>query len=135
MQLRDSRPGPGRGRVESAPDFAGLRASRGQETAAGIDERLVDILGLLFRAVEDIRRQLDGKLKSHLSVEEVAAATGRSPYTVREWIKRGRINAIRVTGTGPKGRLLIPRGEMAKLVTSGLAGEVPAALIDQTRPT
>ena len=98
--------------------------------AARTADRLVDILGQLFRAVDEIRQQLGGKLKSHLVVEEVAAATGRSPYTIREYIRRGRIRATRVAGTGPRGRLLIPREELEKLIESGLAGQVPAALID-----
>ena len=95
-----------------------------------LDDRLVDILGQLFRAVDDIRRQLGGKMKSHLIVEEVAEVTGKSPYTIREYIRQGRIRAIRVAGTGPRGRLLVPREELEKLMTSGLAGHAPAALFD-----
>ena len=130
MLDRDRRPGPGRGRAESAPDLAGLRAPRGPEPAARLDDRLVDILGQLFRAVDDIRGQLSGKQKSHLVVEEVAEVTGKSPYTIREYIRQGRIRAIRVSGTGPRGRLLVPREELQKLVGAGMAGKVPVALLD-----
>lgn len=81
-------------------------------------------------ALDDIRAQLKGRHKSHLTVDEVALAVGRSPYTVRTWVSRGLINATRVAGTGPRGRLLIPREELTKLVASGLAGNVPATVID-----
>ena len=48
----------------------------------------------------------------------------------RQAIIEGRIRAIRVSGTGPRGRLLVPREELQKLVGTGMAGEVPAALLD-----
>ncbi len=95
-----------------------------------LDDRLVVVLDRLFGAVEEIRAQLAGKHKSHLTVDEVAAAIGRSPYTVREYIRQGRIRAIRVDGTGPKGRLLVPREELSRLIPAGLAGRVPVVLID-----
>jgi len=99
-------------------------------TVVAVDGRLVDVLGELFRAVDDIRTQLAGKRKSHYTTEEFAVATGRAPYTIRTWIKDGRVKALRVPGTGPKGRLLIPHEELAKLVSTGRAGSVPAAVID-----
>jgi excisionase family DNA binding protein len=84
----------------------------------------------IYSALDDIRTQLGGLRKSHYTVEEVAEATGRAAYTVRAWIKQGRIRAIRVPDTGPKGRLLIPREEFEKLVGSGLAGQAAAVLVD-----
>ena len=84
----------------------------------------------ILAAVGEIRHILAGRQKPLLTIEEFGALTGRAPYTVRRWVKERRIRAIRVSGTGPKGRLLIPREELEKLVTSGLVGQVPAALID-----
>ena len=63
--------------------------------------------------VREIRDRLAGTTKSHYTVEEVAEMTGRAPYTVRTWIKAGRLQAERVDGSGPRGRLLIPHGEFA----------------------
>jgi excisionase family DNA binding protein len=84
----------------------------------------------IMAVVGEIRQILAGRQKPLLTIEEFGALTGRAPYTVRRWVKERRIRAIRVSGTGPKGRLLIPREELEKLVTSGLAGQVVAAMID-----
>jgi hypothetical protein len=48
---------------------------------------------------------------------------------VRTWIKDSKVAAIRVAGTGPKGRLLIPREELEKVVGAGLAERVPEVAV------
>jgi excisionase family DNA binding protein len=91
-----------------------------------------ELMRLVRTVVDDVRvlRQLvSGRLKSHLTVEEVADLTGRAPYTVRAWVKRGLIQAVRVDGTGPRGRLLVPREELRKLVTAGRAADTPEVVI------
>jgi excisionase family DNA binding protein len=84
-------------------------------------------LGQIYAALNGIRARLEGTTKSHFTVEEVAKLTGRSAYTVRRWVSEHRLNATRVSGTGPKGRLLIPRDQLEKLIGSGLGGDIPAA--------
>ena len=94
-------------------------------------EALSQVVGMLHElqdAVEEIRAQLAGTSKSHFTVDEVAEMTGRAPYTVRTWIKQKQIKAERVAGTGPRGRLLIPRDELKKLITRGQGENVPAVL-------
>ena len=83
---------------------------------------LLEALCVEMRA---IRSALDGSRTPLLTVEEVARLVGRHPYTIRSWIKAGRLRATRVAGTGPKGRLLIRCEELDRLVEAGLAGRTP----------
>ena len=57
--------------------------------------------------------------KEMYTTEEAARMTGRAQYTVRTWIRDGRLIATRVSGSGPRGRLLIPRDELRKLIATG----------------
>src|SRR5262245_19731989 len=99
-----------------------LGPSEGDGTAAGA------VLEQILDAVTEIRQVLAGTRKDFQSVEEVARLTSRSPYTVRRWIAQGLIRAERVSGTGPKGRLLIPTDQVRKLIVSGKGSAVPAPL-------
>jgi excisionase family DNA binding protein len=86
------------------------------------------VLAEILDGLRDLREQLAGVRKEWYTVEEVAELTGRSAYTVRRWAKAGLIQATRVSGTGPRGRLLVGHDEVRKLIAAGLGGEVPAAL-------
>jgi excisionase family DNA binding protein len=83
------------------------------------------LLEKIWEAIQDIRSQLAGQAKSHYTVKEVAEIVKWKPYTVREWIRARRINAIRIEGTGPRGRLLIPRAELDRLLTQGFGANIP----------
>ena len=98
------------------------------------DDRLVqicDLLADLRSAVDEVRAQLTKRQKPHLTVEELAELVGRSPYTIRRWISEQRIKAIRIDGSGPKGRLLIPREQLDALISQGLGAAVPDAIVGQ----
>jgi excisionase family DNA binding protein len=88
---------------------------------------------LLLRDLRDdlaeVKMTLQGHHKPQMTVGEVAELTGRSSYTVRRWIKEGRIAATRVQGTGPKGRLLISRQAIDSLVRAGMGEHVPGTAI------
>jgi excisionase family DNA binding protein len=79
----------------------------------------------LLAAVEDVREILTATRKEYYTVGEVARLTGRTPYTVRRWLSEGRLPAIRVEGTGPRGRLLIPGSHLTRLLPQGLGGDLP----------
>lgn len=87
------------------------------------DDQLVQIFGLLRQlklAIDDIRERMAGQKKSHYTIDEVARLTGRCPYTVRRWVSEGRIQATRIQGTGPRGRLLVSQEQLDRLITQGL---------------
>ena len=96
-------------------------------------EQILAGLNGLRAEVRQIQEQLNGHRKDFLTVAEFGELVGRASYTVRRWVKEDKLRAIRVTGSGPRGRLLIPRGELAKLVDAGLGTHIPAiALRDQS---
>src|SRR4051794_11890632 len=85
---------------------------------------LADLLSPVWAELEHIREALQTQRKPHYTVAEVAKLTGRTPYTVRRWITDSKIKAIRISGTGPKGRLLISREELDTLIAVGMGGHV-----------
>lgn len=59
--------------------------------------------------------------KSFLETSEFAEAVGRRAFTVREWCRLGRVNAVKV-GAGPKSleRWRISAAELARFRADGL---------------
>jgi excisionase family DNA binding protein len=100
----------------------------------GLLNDLVAALNTLFAPLkadlEYIRATLSARRKDFFTVEEVARLTGRSAYTIRRWITEQRLKAIRVSGTGPRGRLLVPRAELEVLIAAGLGDDIPEATLD-----
>jgi excisionase family DNA binding protein len=82
-------------------------------------------LAELHQKLDALMQASRGNRKPLLTVEEVAGLTGRSAYTVRRWVKQKLLTARRIDGAGPKGRLLIDRSELDRLLRQGLAGRVP----------
>jgi excisionase family DNA binding protein len=90
-----------------------------------ISEPLKTALDQIRIELSEIRDLIAGTRKPYLTVEEVAQITGRSAYTVRRWISEKRLVAERIAGIGPKGRLLIPREQLGKLILEGKGGNIP----------
>jgi excisionase family DNA binding protein len=103
---------------------------QGAQVQSDVCSDLAPVLGEILAQLRDIREQLSAKTKDYFTVEEVARATGRAAYTVRRWITEGRMTAIRLQDTGPRGRLLVPRDEFRRLIAAGLGGDVPSTLAD-----
>jgi len=87
----------------------------------------LDSLGRQLSRVEEL---LGAQKKPLLTIDEVADLTGRSAYTVRRWVAEGRLHATRVSGTGPRGRLLVDRRELDRLVHAGLGESIPGTRLD-----
>jgi excisionase family DNA binding protein len=90
---------------------------------------LATTLEQILDGQRELRELLAGRSKPLLTIEEVAELTGRTSYTVRRWVKEGRLTATRVSGTGPRGRLLVAREQVQRLVAAGLGAEVPADVV------
>lgn len=92
---------------------------------------MAQILRRLVASVDDLRARIEGTTKQLYTVEEVARLTGRTPYTIRRWITEGRLEATRVEGTGPRGRLLVPSSQLLRLLPQGLGSDLPPTVADQ----
>jgi hypothetical protein len=73
----------------------------------------------LASRLDEIHDLVTGHTKEHLTVAEFAGSAGRSAYTVRRWISEGRLKASRISDTGERGRLLIHRSELQRLIGAG----------------
>ena len=80
----------------------------------------LDRLSAIEQRLAAIEEQLRGTRKDYLSIRELADLFGRSEYTIRRWIKVNKLQALRVEGTGPRGRLLVHRAEVDKLIGLGM---------------
>lgn len=80
---------------------------------------LQQTLATVLAQLDEILRAVRREYRDFLTVEDVAAALGRSAYTIRRWIADGRVRATRIAGTGPRGRLLVPYDELRRLKQGG----------------
>jgi len=100
--------------------------------ASNLDQVLSELRALRERfesGFSELRERLSKRTKSHLTVDEVAELTGRTPYTIRRWIKEGRLTAQRIKDGCPKGRLLIAREQLDALIHAGVGAEIPDAIL------
>jgi excisionase family DNA binding protein len=101
-------------------------------------ESVESMLGQLFTQklpalevkLEGLCELLARRRKDNYLVEDIAELTGRSCFTVRRWIRQKKIRAIRIQDGGPRGRLLIPRSELERLIATGKSVNLPDAAVD-----
>jgi excisionase family DNA binding protein len=111
----------------SIPNSSSAKTSLGQ---ADTPETLTPLLTRILDDLRVIRSMLAGTRKDFYTVEEVAQLTGRTSYTVRRWVTANRIAATRVEGTGPRGRLLIARDQLDRLIGAGMGTEIPPGIAE-----
>jgi hypothetical protein len=80
--------------------------------------------------MQRVQELLQRGQKDPVTVREFADLVCRSPFTIRMWIKRGRIEAKRVIGTGPRGRLLIDRNQLSRVIQAGRGSNLQEPLLD-----
>jgi len=89
-------------------------------------ERIIDLLGKLDSKLELLTRQRI--VKEYYTVEEVATIMGKSNYTVREWCRLERVQAIkRITGRGNSFEWNIPHAELERVRNHGLLPDATLA--------
>ena len=84
-----------------------------------------DIVGILdsLRRIESQLAEMRSKqtIKEFYSTEEVARLLGKAEFTVREWARLGRINAIkRFSGRGKYPAWAISHQELLRIEKEGL---------------
>ncbi len=126
-------PGASRG-LSTETDNVGVAAidslvSRVESVQSMLAELFAERFPSLEAKVEALREILTSRRKDHFVVEEIAQLTGRSAYTIRRWIGEGKLKAIRLRDGGPRGRLLVSRSELEKLVATGRGADVPDAAV------
>lgn len=122
---------PGSGQPPSTnPQMLERLACKVDSLESLMGQLLSDKLPSLEHMLVSLRELLASRRKDHYVVDEIAELTGRTPYTIRRWISEGRLQAIRLRDGGPRGKLLIPRSELERLIAAGKGADVPAATID-----
>jgi hypothetical protein len=100
-------------------------------TGDGVDRGVVGAVGeegdaaafhqLVLQRLDRLENKLDELLSSKAAkawydTDEVAELTGRKPYTVREWCRKGQVKAVKA----PNGRgWLVGHEELTRLRTLG----------------
>ena len=95
---------------------------------AQMEKHLAELRGqvpTLLKKLDTIHELLASQRKDNYVVEEIAKLTGRSEYTIRRWVTEGKLKAVRIAEGGPRGRLLIPREELERLIAAGKGSEIP----------
>ena len=84
--------------------------------------RLREAMQLLAEEIGALRQDLRvalsprAKAKPFYTVTELAEQFGRSPYTIRRWIRAGKIDAVKLNSGGPRDQYLIAHDDVAELI-------------------
>ena len=119
--------------VHTEDDHAGQQSDADQtgiSEVMGVLRLVMGMISVLNLKVEELQTLFVSKRKDNFTVKEFADAVGRSDYTVRRWNTEKKIKAERIKGTGSRGKLLIPRKELERIIETGLGESVPDGLLD-----
>ena len=93
----------------------------GTEQLIALRQALAQLTDEIRSLRQDLRAsmQLKGKAKPFYTVREAADLLGRTPYTIRRWIRDGKLEATKPNGGGARDQYLIEVGELRELLLSG----------------
>lgn len=113
-------------------EFAKLQqqVERHHANALRILEEMLERSERQQQELASINGHLAGRTKPVLTVKEVANEVGRCEDTIRNWIGDGTLPASKMPGSGPRGRWLIKREDLDRIVATGRAGDLPPAISD-----
>lgn len=86
-------------------------------------------LSEISKRLAHISSDLAGQIKPLLTVSEVADLTDRCEDTVRRWIRNGCLPAHKALGTGPRGRWLVKREDLDRVLEGGLGGDISPVVV------
>jgi hypothetical protein len=91
-----------------------------QET--GLNEKIGDLMTSLKELHAKVDTLMEARrIKDWYTTADVAQIVGKSEYTVREWCRFGRINAVkRKSGGGPHAAWVISHDELQRYEREGL---------------
>jgi hypothetical protein len=75
--------------------------------------------------MKKLRTEQPGLQRQFLTVRQAGEITGLSPWTWRQWAYRGKVASVKA-GEGKHARLLIPVGEITRVMSEGLRPAVRA---------
>jgi excisionase family DNA binding protein len=107
--------------VKSKPEGSGQQESLQLPNHDLVTLRLE--LRRLTQEVSGLRHDLKAalapkwKTKPFYTVKELAKHLGRSTYTIRRWIRDGKLQAVKLNSGGPRDPYLIEHREVQELLT------------------
>jgi excisionase family DNA binding protein len=101
--------------VPVCTDFAGKKEDRGEHLSEQVLALLQEVRGMFREILEHLKK----KVKDWYTTKEAADQLGLAEFTIRRYARDGRLESLRVSGPGPKGRILLSRASLDAVMQNG----------------